>query len=240
MQRKIFALIVIGALGLAAFGCDSKTTVVSTNQETPGVNVSGSGSVFGEPDIAVLSLGVSAQAQSVGEARTQAADAMNAMLDAMKQGGVKEEDIQTARFSVQPQYDYVNGQSILRGFVVDNIVTAKVRSIDDTGAVIDAALTAGGNAARIESLQFTLDDPSILEGQAREKAMADAKAKAEALAKAGGVKLGAPRSISEVTSAPPIDFGAERAAGIPDAAQTPIELGQLEVQVNVQVVYGLE
>jgi hypothetical protein len=238
---KLLGLMVFGALGVLAIGCNSKTTVVSPNQEAPGVNVSGSGSVFGQPDIAVLSLGVSAEADSVGAARTQAADGMNKMLDAVKQNGVDEKDIQTTRFTVQPIYDYTNGKSVLRGFSVDNTVTVKVRKIDDAGKVVDAALAAGGDLSRIDSLQFSIDDPTALEDQAREKAMTDARHKADALAKAGGVELGLPRTISEVAAPSPINFtGAEFAAARDSAASTPIQLGQLEVQVDVQVVYELK
>jgi len=240
MKTKLLGLIAIAALGMLALACAGKTTVVSTNQETPGVTVSGSGSVFGQPDIAVLSLGVSAEASSVGEARSQAADGMNKMLDAMKQNGIDAKDIQTTRFTVQPMYDYTNGKSVLRGFSVDNTVTAKVRKIDDAGKVIDAALAAGGDLARVDSLQFTIDDPTVLEDQAREKAMTDARHKADALATAGGVKLGLPRTISEVAAPTPINFTGQQFAAAQDSAQTPIQLGQLEVQVNVQVVYELK
>lgn len=241
MSIKTFVLLTAAALGIAALGCTTETTVVTPDQQSPGVTVSGTGSVFGEPDVAVLSLGVSAQAQSVGEARTQAAGAMNAMLDALKQGGIAEKDIQTARLSVQPMYDYIDGKQVLRGFSVDNTVIAKLRSIDDTGTVIDAALAAGGNLARIDSLQFTIDDPTSLEDQARTKAMADAGRKAGTLAEAGGVKLGNPRSISEGGGVQPVPFaGAELAAVHGEAAQTPIQLGELEVRIDVQVAYELK
>ena len=241
MKGKAFALIGLAALGLFALACTSETTVLSPDQEAPGISVSGSGSVFGEPDIAVLSLGVSATADSVGAARSQAAEAMDAMLTALKDGGVADDDIQTTRFSVQPLYDYIEGRTVLRGFSVDNIVTAKIHTIDDTGKLIDAALAAGGDLSRVDNLQFTIDDPAALGDQAREKAMEEAKRKAETLARVAGVKLGLPRSISENRApVPPMDFlrAAELAQTGP--AETPIELGQLEVRVDVQVVYGLE
>jgi len=240
MNGKAIALVGAAALGLLAFAC-TETTVLPPDQEAPGISVSGSGSVFGEPDVAVLSLGVQAQAESVGEARSQAAGRMDAMLKALKDGGVADDDIQTARFSVQPVYDYIEGRTVLRGFSVDNIVTAKIRTIDDTGELIDAALAAGGDLSRVDNLQFTIDNPDALEDQAREKAMADAKRKAETLAEAAGVSLGPPRSISEGGGPVPIPFsGEEYAALAKDEARTPIELGELEVRVDVQVVYQLE
>ena len=238
MKAKAIVLLAAGAFGLAALAC-TETTVLPSNQEAPGVTVTGSGSVFGEPDVAVVTLGVEAEAQSVGEARTQAAESMNAMLQALKDGGVDEEDLQTTRFSVEPRYDYSNNKATLIGFTVSNIVTAKIREIDNTGDLIDAAITAGGDRARVDYLQFTIDDPSALEDEAREEAMAEAKRKADTLARAGGVKLGAPRSISEGGGPTPIFFeGRDFAAA--EQAGTPIEVGELEVRVDVSVVYGLE
>ena len=235
-------LLLVGALalGLVALACTTETTVLPPGREAPGVNVSGSGSVFGEPDVAVLTLGVEAEAASVGEARTQAATAMDAMLSALKDGGVADDDIQTTRFSVQPRFDFIDGRQILRGFIVSNEVTAKIRAIDDTGVLIDAAVDAGGDLARVQNLRFTIDDPSALEDEARRLAMREAKRKAETLADEAGVELGAPRNISESGGAMPIAFGAAAFdAEFQLEAGTPIEVGELEVRVRVQVVYGL-
>jgi uncharacterized protein YggE len=203
--------------------------------------VSGSGSVLGEPDIALVTLGVEADAASVGEARQQAADSMNAMLDALKEGGVAEEDLQTTSFSVQPRYDFRDGRQTLLGFTVSNLVTAKIRNIDDTGDLVDAAIEAGGNLARVQNLQFTIDDPASLQDEARREAMADARSKAETLADAAGVGLGDARSINESGGVVAFDF-AERGLALPagDAAASPIQVGELEVRVDVQVVYGLK
>ncbi len=241
MSSRIVALIGVAALGLLALACSGDTTVLPPSQERPGISVSGSGSAFGEPDVAVLSVGVEAEAERVSEARSQAAESMEAMLAALREGGVAEEDIQTTRFSVQPRFDFVDRRQVLRGFVVNNLVTAKIRNIDDTGRLIDAALAEGGDLARVENLRFTIDDPSELEEQARKEAIDEARRKAETLADEAGVDLGPPRSISE-SRAPvaPIAFG--RVAGLEAVAdvETPIEVGELEVRIDVQVVYALE
>jgi len=240
MKMTFLGTFALAGLALAALACSTETSVVTPDQQAPGVSVSGEGSVFGEPDVAVVTLGVDAQADSVGAAREEAATAMDAMLSALKDGGVEEKDIQTARFSVQPLYDFTDGKQVLRGFSVSNIVTAKIRDIDTTGDLLDAAITAGGDLARVDSLLFTIDDPSTLEAQARVDAMEDARGKAETLAQAGGVGLGDPRSISEGGGAVPLTFEGAEALQAADTARSPIELGELEVRVNVQVVYGLE
>lgn len=235
---------VIAALLAAAFvalACTETTVQPSADGATSGINVSGSGSVFGEPDVAILSLGVEAEADSVGEAREQAAGSMDAMLNALRNGGVEDDDIQTSRFSVQPRYDFQEGRQELIGFVVNNLVTVKIRSIDDTGDLIDAAVAAGGDLSRVDNLRFTIDDPTALEDEARQLAMEDAKSKADTLAEAGGVDLGSPISISESGGVLPDVFrGDFFAEAVQDAGGTPIETGELEVQVQVQVLYALE
>ncbi len=242
MNGRVVGLVVgAAALALLTLACRTETTVLPPGQEAPGVAVTGEGSVFGEPDVAVVSLGVEAEAVSVGDARAQAAEAMDKTLAALKDGGVADEDIQTSRFSVQPRYDYSGDKEELIGFVVTNLVTAKIRNIDDTGDLIDAAVKAGGNLARVQDLQFTIDDPSSLEDQARQEAMEQARGKAQTLADAAGVNLGPPQSISESGGVTPdvYRYGAA-AVDMAEQAGTPIEAGELEVVVQVQVVYGLE
>lgn len=243
MNWKVFGVSIVFVVGaLFALGCSETTVLPPGSEGTAGISVSGTGSVFGQPDVAVLTVGVEAQAESVGAARDQAAGAMDAVLAALRDGGVEDDDIQTTRFSVQPRYTFQDGDQQLIGFFVDNIVTAKIRNIDDTGDLIDAAVAAGGDLARIEDLRFTIDDPAALEDEARRLAMEDAGSRAETLADAGGVALGQPRSISESGGAVPIPFEALRAdaAFQEGAADTPISVGELEVVINVQVLYDLE
>jgi uncharacterized protein YggE len=226
------------ALGLA--GCETKTTVLPPDQEAPGLTATGTGSAFGEPDVAVLNLGVQADAATVSAARDQAAQAMQAIKDDLSGRGVDDKDMQTSRFSIQPRYeDGPDQRMVIVGYTVDNILTVKIRKIDDTGAIIDGAVAAGGNLTRVDSLSFTIDDPTELENQARTEAVAKARAKAETLAEAAGVTLGEPRTISE--SGGPTPIVAEGAADVAQARpETPIELGELEVQISVQVVWGIE
>lgn len=239
-MRRELLLGVVAALALAMVGCETKTTVLPADQEAPGLSTAGTGSAFGAPDVAILNLGVQAEAATVGQARDQASQAMQAIRDDLTNRGVADEDIQTSRFSVQPRYDSgPDRPSAIIGYTVENILTVKIREIDDTGAIIDGAVEAGGDLTRIDSLSFTIDDPTDLENQARTEAVAEARAKAETLADAAGVTLGEPRSIAESGGPRPIF-----AEGALDAAQefdeTIIETGELEVQVEVQIVWGIE
>lgn len=242
MNLKPFIFLTLVALGLFALACSGDTTVLPPTNEAFGISVSGTGSVFGTPDVALLSLGVEARADTVAAAREQAAQSMDAMVSSLKDGGVAEEDLQTTRFSVQPEFDFTDNRQVLRGFIVTNSVTAKIRSIDDTGQLIDDAVQAGGNRARVDSLEFTIDDPSSLQDEARRMAVDEARAKAKTLASAAGVDLGKARTISESGGPVPVPFEESRLAA--DSAQaspnTPIETGELEVRIDVQVVYDLE
>ena len=242
MKTRTLGLITLLAVGLLALACTETTVLPSDRDESPGINVSGIGSVFGEPDVAILTLGVEAQADSVGEARSMAADAMDAMLTVLKEGGVEDSDIQTTRFSVEPRYNFRDGEQELIGFFVNNLVTVKIRDIDETGTLIDDVVEAGGDLTRVQNLRFTIDDPEELQQEARRLAMENAKSKAETLADAGGVELGPPRSISESGGFSPIAFGERAFLSDFDAAgaSTSIEIGELEVQIQVQVVYGLD
>jgi uncharacterized protein YggE len=233
-------------LTLAAAVCgDSTTRIENTGDGAPtGITVTGEGRVQGAPDVAMVQLGVSTLRPTVAEARQQAATSLNAMIDSMKANGVEDDDIQTANLYISPEYDFRNNEQLLRGFRVSNTVTAKIRNIDNTSKVIDDAVTAGGDDTHFEGLSFTIDDPSALQKQAREAAIADARAKADTLAQAGGIGVGDPIIINEGNVyVPPIPYAAgasldsaERQA----APDTPIEPGQLDVIVNVTVTWTIE
>ncbi len=225
---------------LAVIGCGDNITLAPSAQWAEGIQVTGTGSAFGKPDLAILDMGVAAEETTVEEARAEAADAMQRIIDSLMKNGVTEDDVRTQRFSIQPQYNYVQGKQILRGYLVMNTVSVKIRDMDKVGQVIDDAAAAGGDVLRINSIQFTIDDPGPLQAEARIEAMKDAQAKAETLAEEGSVTLGKPISISEtVGSSPPVYYDNERAVAEP-GFQTPIESGLLEVRVTVAVIYEIE
>ena len=224
-------------------GCDPQ--IVAPLLSSPAdrtIHVTGSGSVVGEPDIATLNLGVSAEKASVEEAREAAASAMTNVIESLKANNVAENDIQTENFSIYPQYDYTDNGRVLRGYRVNNTVNAKVRELESLSDIIDDAAAAGGDIVVVNSIQFMIEDSTALQTQARALAVENAEAKAQTLAAAGGVTLGKPVTITETTfgGSPPIVF-AESAALAADSARssTPVEAGELTVTVNVNVVYEI-
>ena len=245
MKRLEFLFLgVITLLAIALTGCEPQ--IVGTllqSQESRKIHVTGNGSVVGAPDIATLNLGVSVEKKTVAAAREAAAVAMTAVIDALKASGIAENDIQTERFSIYPQYDYTENGRVLRGYSVNNTVSAKVRELENLSGIIDAAAEAGGDIVVVNAIQFMIEDTTPLQTQARGLAVKDAEAKAQTLADASGVTLGKPITITETSHAasPPIAF-AEEAAFAADAARskTPIEAGELTVTVNITIVYEIE
>jgi hypothetical protein len=120
------------------------------------------------------------------------------------------------------------------------MVQVKVRDLDSVGEVIDDVAEAAGDVVRVQNLRFTIEEPEELQAQAREQAVADARAKAESLADLTGVKLGEPLSINESVGPRPIPFFEAVPMGRGAAEVTPIEPGELEVSVTVDILFAID
>lgn len=232
--------LVLSLVGFSA--CTAEPTTIGTvdlNTQQEGIWVSGEGEVTVTPDIATLWLGVEAQAETVTEAQSQAVEAMDNVMDTLTDNGVDEKDIQTQYFSISQVTRWDDDELIVIGYRVTNMVTAKIRDIDDVGSIIDAVATAGGDLIRINNIAFSVDDPSEYYEEVREEAVADAQAKAEQLADLAGVELGKPTYISEGTIYPPVVY---RDVGMTEVTPplTPISPGEIELTLTVQVAYAIE
>lgn len=173
-----------------------------------------------------------------------ATDAMNRVMAALKDNGVSDKDIQTQSFNIYKvtRWDENSQREIVIGYRVNNIVMVKIRDIPKVGIIIDAVAVAGGDLTRIDSIGFSVDDLTKYQEEAREKAMADAEAKAKQLANEGGVTLLKPTFISENTQTPypvyPVRLP-ELAVPAPAPAPPPISAGETEITVSVQVIYAI-
>jgi uncharacterized protein YggE len=212
------------------------------SQQNVGLQVAGEGKVTAVPDIALLRLGVEAEAEMVTEAQRQAAEAMDKVVKVLKGEDVSEKDIQTQWFSVYPVrrwFDREDREETI-GYRVTNIVVVKIREVDKVGTIVDTVAEAGGDLTRIETISFAVDDPAVCYEEAREKAMEDAMVKAEQMANVADVKLGKPIYISEGTAyVPPIRDLYKEGAAAPVPPPTPISPGELEFQVTVLMVYEI-
>ena len=238
--RTTAALLAAGALALAACGTPEVTVqnVPGDAEPAPGISVSGTGEVTGTPDTLTMTFGVSVLEETVAAATRAAADAADALIGTLTGAGVAESDIQTANFTIFPEYDFSGDEQRLRGYRVTNTVTAKIRDIDTAGDVIDAAVAATGDDVVVQGVAFSIEDDAELIAAAREKAWEDAHAKAEQLASLSGVTLGAATSISESFSVPIVPI-ARAGEDIALESGTPIEPGEQDVAVTLQVQFAI-
>lgn len=221
-----------------------KYAAADGSSQPSGIWVSGTGTVTVIPDIAVLSVGVYDKETTVAAAQAKATDAMNKLIAALKQNGIADKDIKTTGYSIQQvtRYDNTKNESIPDGYSVSNTVNAKIRALDKVGTIIDAVAAAGGDATRINGVSIMVEKPEGYYGEARGKAMADAKAKADQLASLAGAKLGAAYYITESSGyyPPPIPYVKDFAGSISaPQATTPISAGETEITLTVQVAYAI-
>ncbi|MEE9198966.1 MAG: SIMPL domain-containing protein [Dehalococcoidia bacterium] len=211
------------------------------SSQAVGISVTGSGSVTVSPDTALLTLGVQARRDSVALAREDAAAAMERIVQVLSDNGVADEDIKTVSLSIQPVYSFLDRKQVLEGFEVNNTVRVKIRDLDRVGDVIDGVADAGGDLTRIQSIGFILDDPTPFMAQVREEAVLDAVTKAQQLATLTGVTLDKPISISEGSGGGPIfDLNVRALSAEAVAPSTPISPGQMEISLNVSIVFGIQ
>jgi hypothetical protein len=199
--------------------------------------VSGTGRVSVEPDVADLRLGVAVTRATVDAARAVAAETMAAILAAVADAGVERRDVRTALLSVQPRYEYRENQPpTLAGYDLANVVEVTVRDLARLGDVVDGTLKAG--ATSLDQLSFRLADPEPAEREARLRAMAVARARADVLAEAAGLAIVAVSDIVEGDAPPePLPrMKAERMMLAADAP-TPVEAGSMDISVSVTVSY---
>lgn len=206
--------------------------------------LSGEGTASAAPDMAVVTSGVVSQGDTARAALDANTAAMQKLIDSLKAAGIEAKDIQTSGFSVQPRYVYSqrnDGQQEpprIVGYEVRNNVTVRVRDLSKLGAILDSAVTEGSN--QIDGLSFDISNKAALLDEARRKAFADAKAKAEIYAQAAGVKLGRLRDLSETGGAfPPPRPVMMRMEAAKAQADVPVERGEQELQVNITVTWEI-
>ncbi|QWG18653.1 SIMPL domain-containing protein [Bradyrhizobium sediminis] len=202
----------------------------------PAITVTGEATVSVPPDLAQVDGGVTSEAKTAREASEANNAAMSKVLLALKAANIQEKDIQTSRLSLQPQYAPNRaGPSAVVGYRASNRVTIKVRDVSKVAGAIDTLVGAGAN--EIGGINFMVSQASKLLDEAREKAVADARRKAEIYARAAGVTLGAPLSISEEGNAPPVPYR-RMAAGM--VAATPVAQGEETLSVTVSVSWAIK
>jgi len=228
-MKHPFALVVATATLLA-------TPAVAQPVPPAAISVTGEASVSVPPDLAQVDGGVTSDGKTAREASDTNNAAMGKVLLALKGAGIDEKDYQTSRLSLQPQYaPNRSGPSPVVGYRASNRVTIRVRDMTKVANVIDVLVGAGAN--EVGGINFMVSQASKLLDDAREKAVADARRKADIYARAAGVTLGEPLSISEEGSSVPLYRGKMAA---PMAAGAQVAQGEETLSVTVSVTWAIK
>ncbi|EKS34876.1 MAG: DUF541 domain-containing protein [Bradyrhizobiaceae bacterium] len=226
--RTVIAAIAIATMASSAFG----------QSLPPTVSVTGEASISVPPDLAQIDSGVTTEAKTAREASEANNKAMGGVLQALKNAGIAEKDIQTSRLSLSPQSTpgrNPNAPFQITGYRASNRVTVTIRDIAKVADTIDVLVGSGAN--EISGISFMVSKASKLLDDARSEAIADARRKAEIYAKAANISLGAPISISEETAPGPVPY---RKMAADMAASAPVAQGQETLRVSVSVSYELK
>lgn len=246
-QLSVSALVVVALVSLASLvGVAQAQVPVQTPVPPAGyrtIEVTGNGQTTVEPDQAMVALGVETDAANASQALAQNNQQMQSLLNALQQAGVSKADIQTQLVQLQPkrqppvtpqQSTGQEGQPEITGYTATNVVQVRVRSLDQLGALIDAAVGAGAN--QVQGIDFVVSNPSQATDQAVQAAWQDARRQAEQLATLAGGELGLVLQVRQ-TSASPLPRGGVAFAA--EAAAVPIAPGSQEVQASVDVTWEL-
>lgn len=212
----------------------------STTVEGKTITVSGTGIAASKPEIAIVYLSVITRDEGASNAQLLNAEKMNKVIEALKSFGVKEEQIETTRYSLEPIYEYNENlrKSVLVGYQCVNTIKVTLEELNKVGKIIDVAVLAGVN--EVSSITFSLkkETEEKLKLEALNKAVEDAKIKAETVAKAAGVKIIGPKRIDIGGYVSPISYEVKAAPPVPE---TPIISPQeLTVSMSVYIIYEFE
>jgi uncharacterized protein YggE len=261
-KEKMFSARTAGAPDSSARSTHERAGLVTAYDGAQGIQVRASGSVAGEPDIAVISLGVESVEDTASEARANAAAAMAGVMQVLDEAGIEDRDIQTKYFNISPRYQNVrvtecedeeakesstdeencttSWELKLIGYAVTNQASVKIRDLDEAGTIIDQVTDAAGDLVRVNGINFSIEDPEALREEARAKAIKALQQKAETMAELAGVTLGRLVRLEESTdflSPQPVYARAAFAFAAESAADTSISAGEIEVTTFVSGVY---
>jgi uncharacterized protein YggE len=204
------------------------------------LDVVATGDVTQVPDVAQIGAGVVTQASTAAKAMAENASRTAATIAALRKAGVADRDLQTSSINLSPQYRYADNQPpVITGYQASNRVSVRFRDIRKAGGILDALVAAGAN--QIDGPSFSIDSPEALLDQAREKAMATARARASLYAKATGMQVKRIVAISEsAVEQPPRIYPMALMSRSKESADTPIEAGEQKLSISVSVTFELQ
>jgi uncharacterized protein len=218
------------------------------------ISVSGNGEVFAVPDTATFSVTVQERGKVVADAQKAATEKGNAIIAYIKKEGVEEKDVRTTDYNVNPEYEYSNGactggycapgKQTLVGFTVTQTLTVKVKDTEKAGKLLSGVGELG--ASSVSGLSFTIDNEEELQAEARDKAIAEAKMKADELARALGVSVVRVVGFSENEYQPyyaynraSMEMDAMGGMAMKSAPSPEIPVGENKITSDVNITYEI-
>jgi uncharacterized protein YggE len=239
MKHAILAALMIGAASLPAAAGAQQTVAVAQSIAGTRLDLSVTGEATRIPDVAMISSGVVTRAASARAALQQNAAKMDRVRAALKRAGIADRDIQTSNISLNPDYRYAENQPPkLTGYTASNQVNVRFRDIAATGEILDALVAEGAN--QINGPTLTIDKPDEALDEARAKALAAGRARAELYARSLGMRVVRLLSVSESGGSypvpPPMPMMMEARA---QSASTKIDPGEQKVQMTLGMTFEL-
>jgi uncharacterized protein YggE len=240
MKAPFLAALALGATAIPATALAQQTPTVTQAIAGTRLDITATGEVTRVPDLAVISAGVVTRSATASGAIQQAATRMNRVREALRQAGIADRDIQTSNISLNPEYTYVQNQAPkLNGYSASNTVMVRFRDIENAGKILDALVKEGAN--QINGPNLTIDKPEAALDEARAKAVAQGRARAELYARSLGMRVVKIVSVSESGGyapppMPPMVMMAERS----QAADSKIDAGEQKLSVSVSMTFELQ
>ena len=239
-MKTILAALMVSALAVPMSATAQVTTTLAQPISGTRLDINATGEVTRVPDIATISAGVTTQAATAVEAISQNAARMERVRAALKRAGIADRDIQTASINLSPQYRYIENQApVLTGYQASNQLSVRFRDIRASGKILDALVGEGAN--QISGPNLSIEHPETALDEARTKAVAAARARADLYARALGMRVVRVISLSESGGySPPPPMPVMLARAQMADAKTSVDPGEQQLQVSVAVTFELQ
>jgi uncharacterized protein YggE len=240
MRIALIGAILLAGAAIAPAAAAQQANITQTITGTR-LDISATGEVSRVPDVAVITAGVVSRSATATGALQDSASRMSQVLAALKKAGVADRDVQTSNVSLNPEYRYPQDQAPqLVGYTASNSVTVRFRDIRNSGKILDALVREGAN--QINGPDLVVDKPEAALDEARAKAIAIGRARADLYARSLGMRVARVVSVSESVSypAPPPMPMYARAEVISGTLATKVVPGEQKLQVNLSMVFELQ
>lgn len=240
--------LILGTLSVAYVGINFAMSYPPYPGST--FSVSGKGEIIAIPDVGRFSFSILSEGVNLETLQGENTEKSNAVIAFIKNNGVDEKDIKSESYNIYPTYQYYDCNSYgicpparISGYKVEHFMSVTVRNLSDSGTILAGVVENGANT--VSNFNFEVDDPDQLENEARIAAIADAKEKAVAIAKASGFRIG--KMVSIYTASPEpyySDYAYGKGSGemyAQDAYTPPqLEPGSQKVTVTVDISYEIK